>query len=77
MTDAELTIKLADKLGGRDALAAHFGIGVTAVNNWVGRDRIGLAKRPQFRDLARQHGIKLSEKWIIERVVRAGELRAA
>lgn len=77
MTDAELTIKLAEKLGSREALAARFGIGVTAVNNWIGRKRIGAPARRQFRELARQHGIRLPERWVWEPVISAAEKRAA
>lgn len=64
MDDVTLTLKLAEKLGGRKALAKKLGIGVTAVNNWVSRERIGSETREKFRDLARDNGIRLPERWL-------------
>lgn len=66
MDDVALTLKLAEKLGGRKALAKKLGIGVTAVNNWVGRERIGSETREDFRQLARENGIRLPERWLWE-----------
>lgn len=77
MDDKALTIALAKKVGSRNKLAKHFGIGIAAVNNWVHRGQIGLSKRPEFRNLARQHGIRLPERWIMEPVMRAAMKKAA
>lgn len=66
MTDREALDFLADKMGGKAAVAAMLGVTPQRLSNWYERG-ISASQRPKVWGSVNDHGGHLSREWLMER----------